>query len=143
MVIVRSCGRLVCSNERSERLWRDRPPCPVSHLLQTTGHSVFCTDCEETNAKRSQKCACPHIVGCAETRCAFVDVRFLLRPLKYAAPMDTNEADATRRLSNDQTLGTSDVQAFDFELQDIHGKTWRLADFTDDWLLMVFHRHLG
>lgn len=33
--------------------------------------------------------------------------------------------------------------AVPFELPDVDGKTHRLADFSDNWLLMVFHRHLG
>ena len=30
-----------------------------------------------------------------------------------------------------------------FELQDISGVTRRLDDYAGDWLLLVFHRHLG
>jgi peroxiredoxin len=30
-----------------------------------------------------------------------------------------------------------------FELPDVSGATYRLRDFADHWLLLVFHRHLG
>lgn len=33
--------------------------------------------------------------------------------------------------------------AIDFSLPDTRGETHRLADFSGDWLLLVFHRHLG
>lgn len=33
--------------------------------------------------------------------------------------------------------------AIPFELADTTGKTYRLEDFHEHWLLMVFHRHLG
>jgi peroxiredoxin Q/BCP len=31
----------------------------------------------------------------------------------------------------------------DFELSDTEGRTHRLADYAGQWLLLVFHRHLG
>jgi peroxiredoxin len=33
--------------------------------------------------------------------------------------------------------------AVDFELLDAQGAAHRLADYTGNWLLLVFHRHLG
>jgi len=33
--------------------------------------------------------------------------------------------------------------AIEFELPDIHGQFHRMADDAGDWLLLVFHRHLG
>ena len=33
--------------------------------------------------------------------------------------------------------------AFDFSLTDTTGQVHRLADFRGNWLLMMFHRHLG
>jgi len=33
--------------------------------------------------------------------------------------------------------------AIPFELPDANGRTHRLADYQGDWLLLVFHRHLG
>ena len=35
------------------------------------------------------------------------------------------------------------MDAIDFDLQDFDGQRWRLEDFAGQWLLMVFHRHLG
>ena len=35
------------------------------------------------------------------------------------------------------------VPAFPFELKDHEGNVHRLDDFQGNWLLMVFHRHLG
>ena len=40
-------------------------------------------------------------------------------------------------------MDNEETKAFDFELPDVEGRIWRLADFEDQWLLMVFHRHLG
>ena len=34
-------------------------------------------------------------------------------------------------------------QAFAFELTDTAGKVYRLSDFDGQWLLLMFHRHLG
>jgi len=34
-------------------------------------------------------------------------------------------------------------EAEPFELSDVHGNVYRLADYRGDWLLMMFHRHLG
>ncbi len=39
--------------------------------------------------------------------------------------------------------GKEGSPAVEFELQDIAGKTHRLADYAGRWLLLVFHRHLG
>ena len=33
--------------------------------------------------------------------------------------------------------------AIPFELPDADGRTHRLADYQGEWLLLVFHRHLG
>ena len=33
--------------------------------------------------------------------------------------------------------------AIPFELPDAEGRIHRLADYEDQWLLLVFHRHLG
>jgi peroxiredoxin len=33
--------------------------------------------------------------------------------------------------------------AVPFELPDLAGDVHRLSDFAGDWLLLVFHRHLG
>ncbi len=33
--------------------------------------------------------------------------------------------------------------AIEFDLKDTHGKTHRLSDDSGNWLLLVFHRHLG
>ena len=33
--------------------------------------------------------------------------------------------------------------AADFALPDTAGRVHRLADYRDDWLLLVFHRHLA
>jgi len=33
--------------------------------------------------------------------------------------------------------------AVDFELADVHSSVHRSADYTGQWLLLVFHRHLG
>lgn len=33
--------------------------------------------------------------------------------------------------------------AEDFELIDAEGQVHRLADYAGNWLLLVFHRHLG
>jgi len=33
--------------------------------------------------------------------------------------------------------------AIDFNLLDTRGESHQLADYRDNWLLMVFHRHLG
>ncbi len=30
-----------------------------------------------------------------------------------------------------------------FQLPDVQGRTWTLDDFRDQWLLLVFHRHLA
>jgi peroxiredoxin len=35
------------------------------------------------------------------------------------------------------------MPAPDFELADTEGNLHRLADYTDRWLLIVFHRHLA
>ena len=35
------------------------------------------------------------------------------------------------------------VPAFPFELKDHEGNLHRLEDFQGNWLLMVYHRHLG
>ena len=34
-------------------------------------------------------------------------------------------------------------RAVPFELPDIKEDIYRLSDFQDKWLLLVFHRHLG
>jgi len=39
--------------------------------------------------------------------------------------------------------GKTGSPAVDFELQDADGRVHRLADYAGDWLLLVFHRHLG
>ena len=41
-------------------------------------------------------------------------------------------------------ISSSDkLTAIEFDLPDIAGKRWVLSDFAEQWLLMVFHRHLG